>query len=43
MMNFAGHGKFVDKELDKLDAEASASTDAETPAPAEPVPAATEA
>ncbi|KAF7978508.1 hypothetical protein HWV62_45669 [Athelia sp. TMB] len=33
MMNFAGHGKFVDKELDKLDAEASA----ETPTSAAPV------
>ncbi|KAF7979671.1 hypothetical protein HWV62_41665 [Athelia sp. TMB] len=39
MMNFAGHGKFVDKELDKLDAEASA----ETPTSADPVPVATEA
>ncbi|KZP33559.1 peroxiredoxin Q [Athelia psychrophila] len=26
MMNFAGHGKFVDKELDKLEAEAASAT-----------------
>lgn len=47
MMNFAGHGKFVDKELDKLEAEASsdstAAPESDAPPPAKAAPAASEA